>query len=104
MTVAATIDADELAQRLGSLPVLDVRSADEYDGARGYGCDPRQGHIPGARHVDVQELVRCESTEAVRGLVGLPGGSELVAYCHSGSRSALGSGAGSMLAALGPGS
>ena len=89
MTGAATIDVDELFGRLDAVTVLDVRSAGEYDGTRGYGCDPRQGHIPRARHLDVQELVGCESAEAVRGLVGLPAGSELVAYCHSGSRSAL---------------
>jgi thiosulfate/3-mercaptopyruvate sulfurtransferase len=89
MPVQDTIDVDELSGRVGAVTVLDVRSAGEYDGTRGYGCDPRQGHIPRARHLDVQELVGCESAEAVRELVGLPEGTELVAYCHSGQRSAV---------------
>jgi 3-mercaptopyruvate sulfurtransferase SseA len=36
----------------------------------------------------VQELASCESLEAVRDLVSVPEGTEIIAYCHSGSRSA----------------
>ena len=85
----------ELAGRLGdpALTLLDVRTPDEYSGRRGSQCDPRQGHIPGARNLDVGELFegpgRPASPERVRELVGLPEGTEIVAYCHSGSRSAL---------------
>jgi len=85
----------ELAGRLGdaSLTVLDVRTPDEYSGRRGNQCDPRQGHIPGARNLDVGQLFdgpgRPVPAERVRELVGLPEGAEVVAYCHSGSRSAL---------------
>jgi thiosulfate/3-mercaptopyruvate sulfurtransferase len=85
------VDIEELARRLGdeTLIVLDVRTEAEYSGARGNACDPRQGHIPGARNLDVAELARCETAEDVQALVDLPPGSELAAYCHSGSRSAL---------------
>jgi thiosulfate/3-mercaptopyruvate sulfurtransferase len=85
------VEVEELAQRLddGTLIVLDVRTAAEYAGARGNACDPRQGHSPGARNLDVGELARCETVEQVHELVGLPRGVEIVAYCHSGSRSAL---------------
>ena len=69
--------------------MLDVRTAGEYEGTLGNACDPRQGHIPGARHLDVGVLARCETVEQVRELVGLPHGAEIAAYCHSGSRSAL---------------
>jgi len=85
----------ELLSRLGdeSLTILDVRTPDEYGGRRGNQCDPRQGHIPGARNLDVQELFAGPGLpappERVRELVGLPEGAEVVAYCHSGSRSAL---------------
>jgi thiosulfate/3-mercaptopyruvate sulfurtransferase len=85
----------ELAGRLGdaSLTLLDVRTAAEYSGRRGNQCDPRQGHIPGARNLEVGGLFegpgRPASPERIRELVGLPEGAELVAYCHSGSRSAL---------------
>lgn len=85
----------ELADRLGdaTLTLLDVRTQDEYSGRRGNECDPRQGHIPGARNLDVGSLFegpgRPVPPERVRDLVGLPEGAEIVAYCHSGSRSAL---------------
>ena len=80
----------ELAGRLGdaSLTILDVRTAAEFAGAGGYPCDPRQGHIPGARNVEHTELLARGPVE-VRELVGLPEGAEIVVYCHSGQRSAL---------------
>jgi 3-mercaptopyruvate sulfurtransferase SseA len=65
-----------------------VRTAGEYSGEAGYPCDPEQGHIPGARHLELSELFEL-SPEQIRELVGLPEGTELVTYCHSGSRSAL---------------
>ena len=86
---------EEVAGRLGdsTLTILDVRTPDEYSGRRGNQCDPRQGHIPGARNLEVGELYaapgRPESPERIQELVGLPAGAEVVAYCHSGSRSAL---------------
>jgi thiosulfate/3-mercaptopyruvate sulfurtransferase len=85
----------EIAARLGdeSLTILDVRTPDEYTGRTGNACDPRQGHIPGARNLDVSLLFagpgEPAAPERVRELVGLPEGAEIVAYCHSGSRSAL---------------
>jgi thiosulfate/3-mercaptopyruvate sulfurtransferase len=85
----------ELAGRLGdaSLTILDVRTPEEYTGRSGKPCDPRQGHIPGARNLDVSELYegpgRPAAADRIRELVGLPDGTEIVAYCHSGSRSAL---------------
>ena len=58
-----TIDVDELAARLDdpALTVLDVRTAGEYDGTRGNACDPRQGHLHGARNLDVGALAQCET-------------------------------------------
>jgi thiosulfate/3-mercaptopyruvate sulfurtransferase len=85
----------ELAARLGdpSLTILDVRRSEEYTGRSGSACDPRQGHIPGARHVEVGMLFagpgRPQAPDRIRELVGAPEGAEVVAYCHSGSRSAL---------------
>jgi thiosulfate/3-mercaptopyruvate sulfurtransferase len=84
---------DELAGRLEdpSLTLLDVRTDEEFRGKNGYPCDPRQGHIPGARHLHVQELFVGPGLplppDQVRARVGDP--EEIVAYCHSGSRSAL---------------
>lgn len=96
-TFDARIDAvptrEEIASRLEdfSLVVLDVRTDEEFSGKNGYPCDPRQGHIPGARHVHVQDLFAGPgqplSSGEVRARVGEA--EEIVAYCHSGSRSAL---------------
>jgi thiosulfate/3-mercaptopyruvate sulfurtransferase len=85
----------ELAARLGdaSLTLLDIRTPDEFSGRRGNQCDPRQGHIPGARQFELDAFFeapgRPAQAERIRKLVGLPEGAEVVAYCHSGSRSAL---------------
>lgn len=84
---------EELSGRLDDpgLTILDVRTDEEYRGKHGYPCDPRQGRIPGARHLHVQELFGSDGRplpgDHVRALVGDP--TEIVAYCHSGSRSAL---------------
>jgi thiosulfate/3-mercaptopyruvate sulfurtransferase len=84
------ITRDELAGRLGEadLVLLDVRTAAEYAGVGGHPCDVRQGHLPGARNIDVQELLGLDA-EGVRAAVGAPAGAEVIAYCHSGSRSAM---------------
>ena len=86
---------EELRERLDDpgLTILDVRSEDEFRGRGGYPCDPRQGHIPGATHLEVERLFaepgRPHEPWGIRELTGLPEGAAIVAYCHSGSRSAL---------------
>jgi thiosulfate/3-mercaptopyruvate sulfurtransferase len=86
---------EELRDRLSDegLTILDVRSDDEFSGRGGYPCDPRQGHIPGAMHLEVERLFaepgRPHEPWGIRELTGLPEGAAIVAYCHSGSRSAL---------------
>jgi thiosulfate/3-mercaptopyruvate sulfurtransferase len=91
--LAAVPTRGELAERLGDprLLILDVRTPEEFAGKSGYPCDPRQGHIPGARHLHVQDLFaepgRPLAADEVRARVGEA--EEIVAYCHSGSRSAL---------------
>ncbi len=81
------IDSAELASRLGELRVVDVRRPEEYDGSLGNPCDPRQGHLPGAVNVPIEELVFLSDHE-VKARLELSEGAEVVAYCHSGSRSA----------------
>ena len=78
----------ELSTRLGEVPVLDVRTRSEFDGSAGQPCDPRQGHIPGARNVDISRLLELDREE-IESVLGLEPGDEVVAYCHSGSRSAV---------------
>jgi len=84
---------DELVRRLDDdgLLILDVRTDEEFRGKHGYPCDPRQGRIPGARHLHVQQLFGDDGqplpADQIHARVGDP--QEIVAYCHSGSRSAL---------------
>ena len=85
----AHVELDEVAALVGreDVVILDVRTREEYDGSSGAPCDPRQGHIPGARNVNVLDLAAAATAEEVRALVAAPPGAEIVAYCHSGSRS-----------------
>lgn len=84
---------DELAGLLerGEVALLDVRTRAEYEGESGYPCDPRQGHISGAVHLNVDELhAAAGDAAALRGLLserGVNPGGRVVAYCHSGQRS-----------------
>jgi len=83
----------ELVSRLQDpeLTILDVRTPEEFGGKQGYPCDPRQGHIPGARLLQVQELFAAPGQPLppaeIRALVG--DAADIVTYCHSGSRSSL---------------
>ena len=87
------ITTAELAGRLGGddLVLLDVRSAAEFAGHAVAPCDPRPGRIPGARHVALEEILGATAggQQAVQELVGAGAGAEVVAYCHSGGRSAV---------------
>lgn len=82
------ITLEELRGRLGEVTLVDVRTSGEYDGTNGHSCDPRQGHIPGARNVEIGRLITLDA-EAIEAEMGTPPGGEVVAYCHSGSRSAV---------------
>lgn len=83
------VSRDELVRRLDEpgLTLLDVRTLGEYDGSAGYPCDARQGHIPGARHLDLHDLLSAADPAATRSLLGLSEGAEVIVYCHSGGRS-----------------
>ena len=89
MSEPVDVTTEELARRLGEegLTVLDVRTPDEYTGELGHDSDPRQGHVPGARNLRVEALLALPTVEAIRELVGLPEGAEIISYCHSGLRS-----------------
>jgi thiosulfate/3-mercaptopyruvate sulfurtransferase len=89
--MSALVSTSELAGRLGDegLLLLDVRRAEEFAGLVAAPCDPRPGRIPGARHLGLEELLSAPDPVAVRSLVGVPPGTEVIAYCHSGSRSAM---------------
>jgi thiosulfate/3-mercaptopyruvate sulfurtransferase len=82
------IDVTELVTRLSEVAIVDVRTPREYDGSFGQPCDPRQGHIPGALNIDVSRLLELDAGQ-IEAQLGLAPGAEIVAYCHSGSRSAI---------------
>jgi thiosulfate/3-mercaptopyruvate sulfurtransferase len=82
------VTLDEVRRRLGEegYVVVDVRTREEYRGELTAPCDPRPGRIAGAINLDLQELVHLPVDE-LRTRLGSPEAVELVAYCHSGSRS-----------------
>jgi thiosulfate/3-mercaptopyruvate sulfurtransferase len=85
------LTADELAELLAgdTVQLVDVRSAEEYDGTAGYGCDPVQGHIPGAVNIEWSDLIAAGAgIPALLAEHGVETGARIVCYCHSGSRSA----------------
>jgi thiosulfate/3-mercaptopyruvate sulfurtransferase len=82
------IGLEELVGRLEGVALVDVRHVSEFDGSGGKPCDPRQGHIPGARNLDIYRLMEL-SPEDVHKALGVEAGTEVVAYCHGGSRSAI---------------
>ena len=83
------VDLDEfLRRREDGVAVLDVRTVAEFDGRVGPPCDPRWGHVPGAVNVPLDALLDCGDLDAVRSLLGLEAGAAVIAYCHSGNRSA----------------
>jgi thiosulfate/3-mercaptopyruvate sulfurtransferase len=91
----AVATRDEIASLLSDpgLVLLDIRREDEFRGQGGYPCDPRQGHIPGAKRVENPDLFsgpgQPRPAEEISGVVGAPEGASIVTYCHSGARSGL---------------
>jgi thiosulfate/3-mercaptopyruvate sulfurtransferase len=89
------VTGDELAELLAreEVALVDVRSSEEFEGVTGYPCDPWQGHIPGAVHLDLNEIYAAGGDPAAlrRFLAerGIGDGRRVVMYCHSGSRSEL---------------
>ena len=82
--------------RTGSV-LLDVRTAGEFDGASAIPAT-RARAISRAPGTSTSRCCSRPDTDGIRALVGAPAGSEVIAYCHSGSRSAM---AAQLLAAAG---
>jgi thiosulfate/3-mercaptopyruvate sulfurtransferase len=78
----------EVERRLGEegFALLDIRTEEEFQGQGGYPCDPRQGHIPGARRIDEAALFvgpgLPKGAAEIRAAVGAPQGAEVIPYCH----------------------
>jgi thiosulfate/3-mercaptopyruvate sulfurtransferase len=87
--------ADVEAGLKSGAQLLDVRTREEFDGARKY-LEARGGHIPGARHLELNALLdaggrargRADVERLLRG-AGLDPSRPIIAYCTGGVRSAL---------------
>lgn len=82
---------DDVARRLaeGTIELLDVRTRAEFDGVNGYPCDPRQGHILGATHLEVDVLMASNDLVKTLRERDVDTDKTIVTYCHSGQRSEL---------------
>ena len=92
---------DVLAHAKAGLPMIDVRSPDEYTGKKlhmeGYPQEGslRGGHIPGAKSVPWKTAINSDGTfktieelkEIYEGQAGLKPSDDVVAYCRIGERS-----------------
>lgn len=90
---------DDVRQAIATLPLLDVRSADEYEGTEQRSVDPstlsvqQRGHIPSALNFPWGESVdatgRFRRREVLEELYqGLDPADPTIVYCHLGDRSA----------------
>jgi rhodanese-related sulfurtransferase len=66
----------QLDEKADQILLIDVRTDEEF----------KAGHLPGAVHIPLQTI---ESGEALASIREKLGDKQLVAYCHSGRRSAL---------------
>lgn len=94
----ARLSAAQLADALGSgkACVLDVRTGAEYTGAQKKSA--RGGHIPGATHLDWQELLTDGPVRRILpagelqkkiGALALPEGKTVAVHCQSGGRASV---------------
>lgn len=89
------VTLDELRPR-PSVKLIDFRSQEEYSGVRD--MDGKPGHLPGAVNLVWRELVGAshallappEKIEHLLSAVGINRADQVVAYCRSGPRAALG--------------
>lgn len=97
--VYCSLDQAKTAAGSGDFVFWDTRSEDEYAGrAAGFGSVPRLGRIPGAVHLDWNELLDAESrtlkpASDLRRLLdsrGISPDKNVVSYCNGGARGALG--------------
>lgn len=92
----AILDRAEVRDRLGSVQILDVRTAEEFTGADPR-RNPRVGHLPGARLLPHAGLLREDGTVAAAATLarsfsdaGLAEDTPVVTHCDAGGRAALG--------------
>ena len=89
------VTLEQVAARDGAR-LIDFRSRDEYSGKMD--TTGRPGHIPGAIHIDWQQLagregnilVGDERLREVFSSAGITAGQPVIAYCQAGPRAALG--------------
>lgn len=97
--VYCSLDEAKAGGGAGDMVFWDTRSAGEYSGeVAGFGAPPRLGHIPGAVHLDWNELFDAETRTLkpagelmdLLGAKGITADKQVVSYCNGGARGALG--------------
>lgn len=88
------VTTDYIKNNIDKLKIIDVREADEYNGATKYG-EKRGGHLPNAINITWTELLNSDGTvksqkdlEALLTSKGINKDDEIVSYCTKGIRSA----------------
>ena len=91
------VTVDELRQSSGGVELIDFRSREEFSGEKSMG-DDQPGHIPGAINLPWRELGSApermlksrEELQRMLAEAGVERSGEIIAYCRSGPRAALG--------------
>lgn len=89
-----TITTKALAENLSSYKVIDVREADEFDGAAKFG-EARGGHLPNSIQLTFNNFIQADGTlksadeiQKILDEKGLKKEDKIVTYCTAGIRSA----------------
>ena len=85
--------ADDVLNRDAKTIVIDARDAAEFSGAKAVAGSTKGGHIPGAIHLDWQQLATetgiADTATLEAQLSAIPKDADVIVHCQSGARSSV---------------
>ena len=85
--------ANDVLNRPAQTILIDARAADEFSGEQPVAGSTKGGHIPGAIHLDWQQLATetgiADAATLERQLSAIPKDADVIVHCQSGARSSV---------------
>lgn len=85
--------ADDVLNKDAQTIVIDARAAEEFSGAKAVSGSTKGGHIPGAIHLDWQQLATAtgiaDAATLEAQLSAIPKDADVIVHCQSGARSSV---------------
>lgn len=85
--------ADDVLNKDAQTIVIDARAAEEFSGAKAVSGSSKGGHIPGAIHLDWQQLATAtgiaDAATLEAQLNAIPKDADVIVHCQSGARSSV---------------